>query len=432
MWLEGSIAFTLVIYVFESYLDYRQYQNLCAEKPPVVLLSAIKEDALKKKITDKFQDSQAYGRAKAKFGAFRRFIDEILENALLLAFFGPWVWRKAEFVAEEYFSSNDVILVSLLWVGIQHYLFLPLSIPFQYYSQFVVEERFGFNKMTLKLFVSDLLKQEFLTVLIGAPLMAVTLKIIDWGGEHFYLYVFFTLLTFTLIMMYIFPTFIQPLFNEVVPLEEGELRKEIESLASNVKFPLTKLFKIDGSKRSQHSNAYMYGFGKNKRIVLFDTLISQATTKEIVAVLAHELGHWALSHTIQGLIISQCVSFALFYSYGMVKDNADMYRSFGYEFSDTAIPHAVGISLFLTTLWKPVNQVLQFLLTLNTRKNEFQADAFAVNLGHGSKLTSALVKLQIENLSNMNPDRLYSAYHYSHPPLVERLSAIEVGMKKAA
>ena len=299
MWLEGSIAFTLVIYVFESYLDYRQYQNLCAEKPPVVLLSAIKEDALKKKITDKFQDSQAYGRAKAKFGAFRRFIDEILENALLLAFFGPWVWRKAEFVAEEYFSSDDVILVSLLWVGIQHYLFLPLSIPFQYYSQFVVEERFGFNKMTLKLFVTDFIKQEFLTVLIGAPLMAVTLKIIDWGGEHFYLYVFFTLLTFTLIMMYIFPTFIQPLFNEVVPLEEGELRKEIESLASDVKFPLTKLFKIDGSKRSQHSNAYMYGFGKNKRIVLFDTLISQATTKEIVAVLAHELGHWALSHTIR-------------------------------------------------------------------------------------------------------------------------------------
>ena len=235
-------------------------------------------------------------------------------------------------------------------------------------------------------------------------------------------------------MIYIFPTFIQPLFNEVVPLEEGELRKEIENLASSLKFPLTQLFKIDGSKRSHHSNAYMYGFWKNKRIVLFDTLISQTTTKEIVAVLAHELGHWALSHTIQGLIISQCVSFALFYSYGMVKDNTDMYQSFGYDFDDntTSIPHAVGISLFLTTLWKPVNQVLQFLLTLNTRKNEFQADAFAVNLGYGNKLTSALVKLQIENLSNMNPDPLYSAYHYSHPPLVERLSAIDVGMKKVA
>ena len=180
LWLEGAIAFTLTIYVFESYLDYRQYQNLCAEKPPSVLLSAIKDDALKKKILIKFQDSQAYGRAKAKFGAFRRFIDEILENGLLLLYFGPTVWNWAEVFADEYFSSDDVIVKSLLWIGIQHYLFLPLSIPFQYYSQFVVEERFGFNKMTLKLFITDLIKQEFLTVLIGAPLMALTLKIIDW------------------------------------------------------------------------------------------------------------------------------------------------------------------------------------------------------------------------------------------------------------
>lgn len=219
----------------------------------------------------------------------------------------------------------------------------------------------------------------------------------------------------------------------------------------------------------------MYGFWKNKRIVLFDTLISQTTTKEIVAVLAHELGtdklalpfkyshshqsithysqvllkyshshqsithnqkiqgHWKMWHTIQGLVISQLVSFSLFYSYSIVKDNMDMYSSFGYHFETTsAIPHAVGISLFLTTLWQPVNQVLQFVLTLNTRKNEFQADAFAVKLGYAEKLSSALVKLQIENLSNMNPDSLYSAYHYSHPPLVERLAAINVGIKKAA
>jgi len=189
MWLEGAIVFTLTVYAFESYLDYRQYRNLCDEKPPSILIEAIEDVELKKKIAAKFQDSQAYGRAKARFGAFKRFVDEVLEAVLLLVYFGPWVWELTEDIAKDYFASSDVLVRSLLWIGIQHYLFLPLSIPFQYYQQFVIEEQFGFNKMTLRLFLTDFLKTELLTIVIGAPLMVLTLKVIEWGGEYFYLYV---------------------------------------------------------------------------------------------------------------------------------------------------------------------------------------------------------------------------------------------------
>eukprot|EP01126_Amoeba_proteus_P008349 TRINITY_DN13089_c0_g1_i1.p1 TRINITY_DN13089_c0_g1~~TRINITY_DN13089_c0_g1_i1.p1 ORF type:complete len:228 (+),score=20.43 TRINITY_DN13089_c0_g1_i1:661-1344(+) len=225
--------------------------------------------------------------------------------------------------------------------------------------------------------------------------------------------------------MTIYPTFIQPLFDTVEELEPGSLRGKIEALATRTGFPLTKLFKIDGSKRSGHSNAYFYGFHKNKRIVLYDTLIEQATEDEVVAVLGHELGHYFLNHTIQNLIIAQLYFFSLLYLFGKVLYNPDLYHSFG--FATPCI--MVGLHLFMLLL-TPVDNLMSFLLNMRSRHNEFQADAYSVDLGYADGLSAGLIKLQTKNLSTMIPDPWYSVYHFSHPPLIERLNAIEEKNKR--
>ncbi|KAF0705389.1 Aste57867_7056 [Aphanomyces stellatus] len=224
-------------------------------------------------------------------------------------------------------------------------------------------------------------------------------------------------------MMTIYPAFIMPLFNKFTPLADGSLRVAIEALASSLQFPLTKLFVCDGSTRSSHSNAYLFGMFNNKRIVLYDTLLAQATQDEIVAILAHELGHWKRWHTVQGLVIQQIYLVAMFAVFGRCMHDRNLFASFGF-YGGHPLPIVVGLTLFLTTVWAPVDKVLSYALTAHSRANEFEADAFAVDLGYGEPLQSGLTKISLENLSNMNPDKLYSAYHYIHPPLAERLAAV--------
>ncbi|KAJ3694726.1 hypothetical protein LUZ60_000103 [Juncus effusus] len=225
----------------------------------------------------------------------------------------------------------------------------------------------------------------------------------------------------SIVMMTIYPVLIAPLFNKFTPLPEGELREKIEKLAASLKFPLKKLFVVDGSTRSSHSNAYMYGFFKNKRIVLYDTLIQQCSDEEeIVAVLAHELGHWKLNHTLYTFIALQTLTFLQFGGYALVRNSKDLFESFGFDTQ----PVIIGLIIFQHTII-PVQHLVSFGLNLVSRAFEFQADAFAKKLGYTSTLKAALVKLQEENLSAMNTDSWYSAYHYSHPPLVERLAALQ-------
>ena len=171
------------------------------------------------------------------------------------------------------------------------------SVPKTLYSKFVIDERHGFNKMTIGLFISDTIKSTLLSLLFGAPIVALLIKIMQWGGPNFYIYVFVFLVILIFLLMWIIPNFIMPLFNKYEDIEDGSLKTKIQDLAKGQKFPLTKLFKMDGSKRSDHSNAFLFGFGSNKRIVLFDTLITQSTEEEIIAVLAHEIGHWKMWHT---------------------------------------------------------------------------------------------------------------------------------------
>ncbi|KAI9988975.1 hypothetical protein PInf_022696 [Phytophthora infestans] len=451
----GALIFMTVVYLLETYLDIRQHRKLHDKQFPKPLTEAIeglgsynikkkdekepeddkREDAdaqeeeettLLAAIQAKFDKSRAYGLDKSTFGFVHGVYNQLEAIAFLLLGYLPFVWTMSGkallFLGLD--ADNEIYraLMLLTLTTIRTHSWASPSV--------FTRPRHGFNKQTLGLFFMDMIKSFGLFIVIGFPVTAALIYVIRWGGEYFYMYVWAFLFAFSVIMMTLYPVLIMPLFNKFTPLEEGDLRTRIEALAASLNFPLTKLFVTDGSKRSSHSNAYFFGLFKSKRIVLFDTLLEQATHDEIVAVLGHELGHWKLWHTAQGFVIQQVYILASFYVFGLCMNDAELFASFGFA-GDSAKPVIIGFLLFSQTMWAPVEHVLSFLMTLNTRKNEFQADAFAVDLGHAVALKSGLTKLAIENLSNMNPDVLYSAYHYSHPPLVERLNAITARAKKS-
>ncbi|KAG0242743.1 peptidase family M48-domain-containing protein [Mortierella sp. GBAus27b] len=411
---ECVLGFMYTVFLWEEYLRYRHYRNLRSEVRPKALQEYVTEE--------EFLKAQAYGLDKTRFGFVESVFGQVNSTLTIVLDFLPWLWGfsgavlfKLTGYGSEYEISQSVIFFALLTI-----FSTIISLPFTLYSTFVIEERHGFNKQTLRLFFSDLIKGHLVGGAIGMPFLAGFLKIIKIGGENFYLYVWLFMVAFQLIMVSIYPTLIQPLFNKFEPLPEGELRTMIEALASRIQFPLTKLFVIDGSKRSGHSNAYFYGFFKNKRIVLFDTLMEHSDNNEICAVLAHELGHWACNHTLKMLAFGQVQLFAIFYLFSQFVNNKDMYISFGFM---DAMPTLIGFILF-NYLYSPVESVIGFITNMISRRYEFQADAFARNLGYAASLASGLIKLQLKNLGTMNPDWLHSMYHRSHPELIERLNAI--------
>lgn len=330
------------------------------------------------------------------------------------------------------------------------------------YSNFVLEEKHGFNKMTFGLWLSDLVKSELISYVFGGLLIPLLIWVVNSTGEKFYLYAWGTCQMLIFAFMWIYPNFIQPLFNKFEELKDEELRKRIYDLAAEHEFPLTKLFQIDGSKRSSHSNAYFFGFWKFKRIVLFDTLLKdredenakkegEDTKKEedednikkdekpkeklydhneVLAILCHELGHWKFNHTTMMLVISSAHIFVLFFLFGRImysgESSQELVRQWGY--GET---HAVMVSLTIfTMLFEPTEKILQVLMTLLTRRNEFQADQFAVSNGRSEPLITGLKTLSRENKGDLNPDPWYSWYHHTHPPLVERLRPLMDATKK--
>jgi len=244
------------------------------------------------------------------------------------------------------------------------------------------------------------------------------------GGENFYIYMWAFMFCFSVFMMTIVPVVIMPIFNKYEPLEEGTLKASIHELAGRISYPLKKLFVMDGSKRSSHSNAFMFGFGSNKRIVLFDTLLEQVSHKEILAILGHELGHWKLGHTLTNFAVTQVYFGVAFYFFSLCYTSKDLYAAFGFDSTTSDVPTLIALLLFFQTLWAPVDKVLSFILTVHSRHCEFAADKFSFDLDMSQDLQSGLCKIHLENLGAMCPDSLYSMYHYSHPPLVERLSAM--------
>ncbi|KAJ3229917.1 CAAX prenyl protease 1 [Chytriomyces hyalinus] len=402
------------IYGFEQYLAYRQHIRLA--NPSLGVPALLKEEISEEEHTK----SKAYGRDKSTFEFASNLFGQLVTTATLVLDWMPLYWAvSATFLEACGLTGEREILQSIAFVVISSAVSSILDIPFSLYKQFVIEERYGFNKMSIGLYVSDKLKTFVLTSVIAAPVVAGILQIIKWGGDNFFFYVWLFMLTFQITMILLFPTVIAPLFNKFTPLEEGKLKSMIGDLAARVHFPLTKVFVIDGSKRSSHSNAYFTGLFKDKRIVLFDTLLQQMTNEEICAVLAHELGHWSSSHIFRTLLLSQIQLFSIFYTFSHFVKSQPMYRAFGFQTE----PVMIGLVLF-TYLYQPMDSIFSFLMHYVSRVHEFQADAYAKKLGYAEDLKSGLIKLNKKNLGNLIPDSWYSAYHYSHPPLVERLGAI--------
>ena len=298
-----------------------------------------------------------------------------------------------------------------------------LDLPFSLYHTFVVEERFGFNRSTIGVFIGDLLKQGALLLVIGGPLIALALWIMEASGGLWWLYVWAVWMAFSLIMFWAYPAIIAPLFNKFSPLDNDALKQRIQALMDKCGFRSKGIFVMDGSKRSGHGNAYFTGFGSNKRIVFFDTLLESLKPEEIEAVLAHELGHFKLKHIQKRLLSTSILSLSALALLGWLAGQDWFYHGLG-------VSHAsswMALMLFMMVL--PVfTFFVQPLMSLLSRKHEFEADAYAVQQSSGTDLIHALVKMYRENASTLTPDPLYSAFHDSHPPAPVRISHISTNM----
>jgi len=363
---------------------------------------------------EKYKKSHDYEKARGTFNVWSSLFSLVL--ILLMLFFNGFAYLDA-WVRD---ITENQYLMPLLYFGILFFISDILSLPFSVYSTFVIEEKFGFNKMTPFIFITDKLKGMLLAVILGGAILCLFIWFYSTMGSKFWipLWVFLTL--FGMFMTMFYTSLIVPLFNKLSPLEEGELRTAIESYCEKVGFKLTNLFVIDGSKRSSKSNAYFSGLGPKKKIVLFDTLIENQQTEEIVAVLAHEIGHYKLKHTLIGMILSFAQSGIMLYLMSLVIAHQLLGEALGVN----QMSLHIGLICF-TMLYSPLSTIFGILMNIVSRKNEFQADAYAATTYKAEKMIVALKKLSVDNLSNLYPHPAYVFVHHSHPPILKRIDSIK-------
>jgi STE24 endopeptidase len=363
---------------------------------------------------EKYRTSQNYTRTYTRFG----FIVEIFDLTVLLLFWflGGFNWLDVQIRA----YALSPIWNGLIFMGVLVAAKSIISLPFSLYSTFVIEEKFGFNKTTLKTFVLDRLKGLLLGILIGAPLMAGVLAIFEYLGSYAWLVGWGVVTLVSLIMSYIAPTWIMPLFNKFEPLEDGELKDAIFEYAKSVDYPLASVYKIDGSRRSAKSNAFFTGFGKNKRIALYDTLMDQHTTEELVAILAHEIGHYKKKHVIRRLLTGILQTGVMFYLLSIFLSHEGLFDAFYMQHMSVY----AGL-IFFGMLYGPIELILSIGSNIWSRRNEYQADRYACKTtGESEPLIIALKKLTVNNLSNLTPHPFYAFLNYSHPPMLQRIAAM--------
>jgi STE24 endopeptidase len=404
------ILIVSVSFLFEQLVDYLNSKHWCSGLP----------DSLKSIITiDQYEKSIKYYKENENISRISEWFSFVLLiTALLLGFFG---WLND--CISQY--TTNYIFLPLLFFGFLGFISAIISLPFEVYSTFVIEERFGFNKTTVKLYILDKLKGILLAIIIGGGIMSLILYIYHSTGEWFWILALAVITLFSIFFSMFYSTLIVPLFNKQKPLEEGETRSAIEGFAKKVGFKLDNIFVIDGSKRSTKANAYFSGLGKKKRIVLYDTLISTHTTSELVAVLAHEIGHYKHKHIQKGMAISILETGVMLYLLSRFIDPTttfakDMCLALG---SKTPNFH-IGILAF-GILYSPISSVLSSFSNKLSRYFEFQADRYAGMYSNAADLQTALKRLSVDHLSNLNPHPLYVYIHYSHPPLILRLEGLE-------
>jgi len=362
---------------------------------------------------DEYAKQQEYQKENSRFGLYTSlFSFVVLLTVLLLGGFG---WFD-EYLRQ--YISNEIVL-TLIFFGIIYLINDVITLPFDYYATFVIEERFGFNKSTKPVFWADQLKGLVLAIIVGGCILTLVVWLYNTLGEYAWLYAWAAITFFSLFMTLFYSNIIVPLFNKQTPLEPGELRDAIESFANKAGFAINNIYVMDASKRSSKANAYFTGFGAKKRIVLFDTLINDLSTDEIVAVLAHEIGHYKNKHTLQGMFISICYTGIILFLLSLFLHNQNIAIALGGKVASFHL----GLIAF-SVLFTPVSLVIGLFSSLLSRKNEYQADAYAASFGLSESLISGLKKLSVKSLSNLNPDPLFVFFHYSHPTLLQRIDAL--------
>ncbi|HEY5799513.1 MAG TPA: M48 family metallopeptidase [Burkholderiaceae bacterium] len=404
----GFIAITLAM---RFYLASRHIRHILAHRHavPAEFAATIALPA--------HQKAADYTIARTKFG-----LVTLLVNMLVLVGFtllGGLQWLSTTLIGETGPGMTYQIGLLLAYAAISGLI----DLPFDWYRQFVLEEKFGFNKMTFKLFLTDMVKGLLLGAVIGLPLLWVVLTLMERTGELWWFYTWLVWSGFQLLMMVLYPTVIAPLFNKFSPLADDSLKSRIEGLMARVGFASKGLFVMDGSKRSSHGNAYFSGFGSNKRIVFFDTLLERLAPPEIEAVLAHELGHFKLKHIVKRIVLMFALSLAVLALLGYLKNQVWFYTGLGVRPMLATSNDAMALLLFMLAL--PVfTFVFSPLSSIGSRKHEFEADAFAAEHTDARDLVSALVKMYEDNCSTLTPDPLHSAFYDSHPPAYVRIGRL--------
>lgn len=413
-----SHAFTLIFVFFlvatlsaRLWLSLRQIRHVTAHRDQVPA-QFTKDISL-----SAHQKAADYTLTKRRFAIFMMFVDALV--LLCFTLFGGLEYL-AEWILKTAGPSMPYQLGLLAAFAIISGL---IDLPFDYYGQFVIEEQFGFNKMSPTLFFMDILKSSLMGIIVGLPLAWLALTIMAKAGDWWWIYTWILWNAFQLMMMVLYPTLIAPLFNKFTPLEDSDLRTRIEDLMQRTGFTSNGLFVMDGSRRSSHGNAYFTGFGAAKRIVFYDTLISRLSPPEVEAVLAHELGHFRLKHIIKRIALMGITSLGFLALLGYLKTQGWFYLGLGVNPSITADNDAMALLLFALTL--PLfTFFFSPLLSISSRKHEFEADAFAAQYANAEYLASALVRMYEDNASTLTPDPVYSAFYDSHPPASIRINRL--------
>jgi len=406
----SQILFYIIIgllvadFIFERFLEYLNSTQWSDQLPAE--LKGIFDD-------EKYRQQQAYEKVNFRFSLISSTFSFILVLLMFLLAGFAWVNNLALYV------TTNPILVALVFFGILVLVSDLLTTPFSVYDTFVIEEKFGFNKTTPKTFIFDKLKGYLIGAIIGGGLLSLIIYIYQLTTTSFWIYAWLIVSLFSVFMVLFYSNLIVPLFNKQTPLPDGELKSAIKGFSDKVGFKLDNIYVIDGSKRSTKANAYFTGLGSKKRIVLYDTLINDLTVNELVAVLAHEIGHYKKHHVIWSLLLGVLQTGIVLFIFSLFVGSPELSAALGVK---TPSFH-IGLIAF-GILYSPLSMITGLAMNVLSRKNEYQADGFAGKYFDGKELASALKKLSVKNLSNLKPHPVYVYFHYSHPTLLQRLNAL--------
>ncbi len=405
-----TIFFIIVVFLCLDFVLERVLESLNSKH-----MSPVLPDSLKGIYEEKeYSRFQSYKRENGRLDSWSSGVGFVVMIVFLVAggFGGDNSWVVS--------LTDSVVWQTILFVVGLSVVSSVLDIPFDYYATFRIEEKYGFNKTTRRVYWLDTVKELFLSLVLGGVLLALVVWFYTWAGTYFWLYAWGAVTLFSVFMAMFYSQLIVPLFNKQTPLQEGSLRDKIQAFAGKVGFKLDNIYVIDGSKRSTKANAYFTGLGPKKRVVLYDTLIDELTEEEIVAVLAHEVGHYKKRHTLRSMVVSVIQMGVLFWLFSLCVNNVALSEALG---GDRAY-FQMGLIAF-AILYSPVNLILGVGMNVWSRNNEYEADAFAARYYEGDYLVSGLKKISVKSLSNLTPHPLYEYIYYSHPSLLKRIDAVK-------